>query len=180
MTDANGSVRPKNSPMTERVTRTYDYARPTDDMRNGAAIAGLEGLRRMLRGELPPPPITDTLGFTLVEVERGRAVFTGTPAEWQYNPLGSVHGGWVATVLDSALGCAVHTMLDGETGYTTVDLQVRFLRPIFRTTGVLRAEGTVVHAGNKVATAEGKLVGGDKIFATATASCLILRPERRT
>ncbi len=164
----------------ERVSRTYEYVRPAPDVRNGAAIAGLEGLQRMLRGELAPPPITDTLGFTLVEVDRGKAVFAGRPAEWQYNPLGSVHGGWVATILDSALGCAVHTLLDGQTGYTTTDLQVRFLRAVTADSGLLRAEATVVHGGSRIATAEAKLVGAEgKLFATATASCLLLRSEKR-
>lgn len=181
MMDANRARGPRIRLMPERATRTYDYVRPTADMRNGAAIAGLDGLRRMLRGELPPPPITDTLGFTLVEVDRGRAVFAGNPAEWQYNPLGSVHGGWIATILDSALGCAVHTLLDSETGYTTTDLQVRFLRAITAATGPLRAEATVVHSGSRLATADARLVGeGGKIFATATASCLIMRAEKKS
>jgi uncharacterized protein (TIGR00369 family) len=104
-------------------------------------------------------------------------VFEGTTAEWQYNPLGTVHGGWTATLLDSALGCAVHTTLGPGERYTTTDLQVRFLRAVLATTGKVRAEARVVHTGKRLATAEGRLVGATDgtLFATATASCLVTR-----
>lgn len=161
----------------ERRSRTYEYSRLTTDARGGAVYGGPQGLQRLVTGELPPPPIADTLGFTLVEVEPGRALFEGTPAEWQYNPLGSVHGGWIATLLDSALGCAVHAGLPEDTGYTTMDLQVRFVRALTVDSGVVRAEGKVVSAGRRVATAEARLFGkaDGKLYATATTSCLILQ-----
>ena len=156
-------------------TRTYDYEAPFTDFHQVASLTGLEVMRRVMTRELPSPPITATLGFTLVAVEHGKAVFEGTTAEWQYNPLGSVHGGWMATLLDSALGCAVHSTLAPGQLYTTLDLQLRFLRPVLATTGLVRAEATVVHAGKRIATAEARLVSADgKLYATATASCLIV------
>jgi uncharacterized protein (TIGR00369 family) len=157
-------------------TRTYEYLAPFTDFASVAQIDGLEVMRRVMARELPPPPITATLGFDLVEVERGRAVFEGKTAEWQYNPLATVHGGWSATLLDSALGCAVHSTLGAGEMYTTLDLQVRFLRPVLATSGVVRAEATTVHTGKRIATAEARLVGTDgTLFATATASCLVMR-----
>jgi uncharacterized protein (TIGR00369 family) len=161
------------------LRRTYEYVPPFTNFADVAHLDGLELIKRLLAGELPAPPITATLGFSLVEVERGRAVFEGTTAEWQYNPLGTVHGGWSATLLDSALGCAVHsTLAPGET-YTTLDLQVRFLRPVLATSGRVRGEATVVHRGKRIATAEARLVGEDgALFATATASCIVLDQRR--
>ncbi len=161
----------------ERRTRTYDYASMSSDARGGAVYGGIAGMQRLVTGELPPPPIADTLGFALVEIEPGRALFEGTPAEWQYNPLGTVHGGWIATVLDSALGCAVHSGLAADIGYTTMDLQVRFLRALTVESGVVRAEGKVVSSGRRVATAEARLFGkvDGKLYATATTSCLIVQ-----
>src|SRR5262245_56817084 len=104
-------------------TRTYEYQTPFTDFARVAQLDGLELMRRVLTHELPAPPITATLGFALVAVERGRAVFEGTTAEWQYNPLGMVYGGWSATLLHSALGCAVHSTLNAGELYTTLDLQ---------------------------------------------------------
>jgi len=101
------------------MQRTYEYQAPFTDFALVAQLDGLEIMRRVLANELPAPPITATLGFALVEVARGRAAFEGATAEWQYNPLGMVHGGWSATLLDSALGCAVHTMMPAGRGYTT-------------------------------------------------------------
>lgn len=157
-------------------TRTYEYQPPFLDFASVAKLEGVEVMRRVIRGEIPAPPITATLGFALVHAERGKAVFEGTTADWQYNPLGTVHGGWSSTLLDSALGCAVHTTLGPGEIYTTLDLQVRFLKAIVASTGTLRAEGTVVHAGKRIATAEARLVGLDgTVYATATTSCLVMR-----
>lgn len=158
-------------------TRTYEYLLPLTDFKQLAGLSGLEVIRRIVTKELPAPPITATLGFALVEAEHGRAVFEGAAAEWQYNPIGTVHGGWSATLLDSALGCAVHTTLGPNETYTTLDLQVRFLRPVLSTSGVLRAEGRVVHTGRRIATADARLMGGDgTLYSTATTSCLVTRP----
>lgn len=135
---------------------------------------GLEILQAMLAGELPYPPIADTLDFSLVAVESGKAVFQGTPQLKHYNPLGSVHGGWYATLLDSALGCAVQTMLPAGRAYTTAELGVNIVRAASHKTGPLRAIGTVLHCGRQLATAEARIVGADgKLYAHATTTCLV-------
>jgi uncharacterized protein (TIGR00369 family) len=145
-----------------------------------ADLDGLAAMRAMVAGELPPPPIATLLGFELVEVEEGRVVFAAEPGEQHYNPIGSVHGGLAATLIDSATGCAVHTTLPGGTGYTTTDLQVRFVRPITRDTGRIECVGEVVHRGRTLATAQARLTAGAKLLAHGTASLLILPPDART
>lgn len=128
-------------------------------------------------GEIPAAPIADTLDFGLESVDKGRVVFTGTPKEFQYNPIGSVHGGYYAALLDSACGCAVHTMLPAGVGYTSLDLTVKFLRGITVATGPVRCTGTVLHLGGRTALAEAKITDADdKVLGHATSSCLILRP----
>jgi uncharacterized protein (TIGR00369 family) len=157
------------------MKRTYEYDPPFTDFASVAQLSGLQLLQRIVAKELPPPPITHTLGFGLVEVAHGLAVFEGTTADYLYNPLGSVHGGWTSTLLDSAMACAVHSTLAPGQLYTTLDLQVRFVRALVAGTGVVRAEGKIVHAGKRIATAEGRLVGADgKLYATATTSCIII------
>jgi uncharacterized protein (TIGR00369 family) len=141
-----------------------------------AQLDGLSALRAMMAGELPPPPIAVLLGFELVEVEEGRAVFAAEPNDTHYNPIGTVHGGLAATLIDSATGCAVHSTLPAGVGYTSTDLQVRFVRPITRDTGRIVCEGTVVHRGRRLATAEARLTAGDRLLAHGTASVLILKP----
>ena len=134
-------------------------------------------MQAIVDGTLPPPPIARLLDFELVEVEDGRAVFAMEPAEWMYNPIGSVHGGIAATILDSCMGCAVHTTLEAGVGYTTTDLQVRYLRAMSDTTGRVLAEGRVIHRGKRTATAEGRLFveSGERLIAHATTGCVILR-----
>jgi uncharacterized protein (TIGR00369 family) len=137
-------------------------------------MSGLEYMRAIVAGEIPRPPIAWSLDFLLAEVEEGRAVFTLTPAEFHYNPIGVVHGGVAATLLDSAMGCAVHTLLPAGTGYTTLELKVNFLRPMTRDTGTVRAEASVLHAGSRTALAEGRLVdAAGKLLAYATCTCLV-------
>ena len=139
-----------------------------------AGKTGLEIMRAMLRGELPYPPMAKTLGFTIIEVDAGRAVFQGTPKFEHYNPLGSVHGGWFATMLDSALGCAVHTMMPPGRGYTTAGLGVNLVRAITTKVPRVRAEGWVIHCGRQLATAEARLVGPDgTLYAHGTTTCLV-------
>jgi uncharacterized protein (TIGR00369 family) len=136
--------------------------------------SGLELMQAMLSGELPYPHIAETLDFGLVEVAFGKAVFQGTPQLKHFNPLGSVHGGWYATLLDSALGCAVHTTMPVGRAYTTAELSVNIVRAAHLKTGPLRAIGHVVHAGRQLATAEGRIVGPDgKLYAHATTTCLV-------
>jgi uncharacterized protein (TIGR00369 family) len=144
---------------------------------NPADIAGLTGLQQMqamLDGRLPYPHIAQTLDFSLVDVGEGRAVFQGQPQLKHYNPLGTVHGGWYATLLDSAVGCAVHTAMPVGRAYTTAELSVNIVRAASHKSGPLRAIGTVVHAGRQLATAEGRIVGPDgKLYAHATTTCLV-------
>ena len=153
---------------------------PVDAARDLAQLDGLSALRAMIAGELPPPPIATLLGFELVEVADGRAVFAVEPGAQHYNPIGMVHGGLAATLIDSATGCAVHTTLPAGTGYTTTDVQVRFVRPITRDTGRIECIGEVVHRGRTLATAEARLVAGERLLAHGTASLLILPPDART
>ena len=145
-----------------------------------AELDGLTALRAMIAGELPPPPIATLMGFELVEVREGRVVFAAEPGDEHYNPIGSVHGGLAATLIDSATGCAVHTTLPAGTGYTTTDLQVRFVRAITRDTGRIECVGEVVHRGRTLATAEAKLFAGERLLAHGTASLLILPRDART
>ena len=136
--------------------------------------SGLQIMQAMLAGELPYPHIMETLDYDLVQVDKGKAVFQGMPQLMHYNPLGSVHGGWYATLLDSALGCAVHTKMPPGRAYTTAELSVNIVRAASYKSGPLRAIGTVVHAGRQLATAEGRIVGPDgKLYAHATTTCLV-------
>jgi uncharacterized protein (TIGR00369 family) len=139
-----------------------------------AGKTGLDIMQAMLDGALPYPHIAETLDFSLVEIAPGKATFQGTPQLKHYNPLGTVHGGWYATLLDSAVGCAVHTMLPAGRGYTTAELSVNIVRSASHKSGPLRAIGTVLHCGRQLATAEGRIVGPDgKLYAHATTTCLV-------
>ena len=139
------------------------------------SFSGLEFLRRVAAGELPAPPISETLNFSIRDVEKGRVVFAGTPEFRFYNPLGSVHGGWAATLLDSCMGCAVHSALEAGQGYTTLELKVNFVRALSEHVGRIEAEGRLVHLGKRVATAEGRLQGPDgTLYAHGTTTCLVL------
>jgi uncharacterized protein (TIGR00369 family) len=159
--------------MNELRTRSYRYTPPAPPPRG---LSGVEVMDRIQRGELAAPPIANTLDFTLAAVEHGFAAFEGDPAEWMYNPLGTVHGGWIATLLDSALGCAVHSALPPSSTYTTATLEVKFVRAVTAATGRVRAEAKVVHVGGKLATAEARLfaIDGGKLLATATTTCAVL------
>jgi uncharacterized protein (TIGR00369 family) len=144
-----------------------------------AGKSGLQVMQGMLAGLSPAPNISQTLDFSLVEVGAGRAVFQGTPSVKHYNPLGGVHGGWFATLLDSAVGCAVHTLMPEGRGYTTAELSVNIVRGATYLTGPLRAIGTVLHCGRQLASAEGKLVGPEgKLYAHATTTCLVFDHKR--
>jgi uncharacterized protein (TIGR00369 family) len=135
---------------------------------------GMEVMQAMLRGELPYPPIAKTLDFSLLEVSPGRAVFQGTPGPLHLNPMGTIHGGWYATLLDSALGCAINTMLPAGSGYTTAELSVNLVRAIGSKAPRVRAEGKVIHCGRQLATAEARLYGPDgTIYAHGTTTCLV-------
>jgi uncharacterized protein (TIGR00369 family) len=158
--------------------RTITWSDPLEVAGAAHGRSGLEHLRAMASGEVPPAPIAELLEFGPVDVEPGRVVFRMEPQEFHYNPIGSVHGGVAATLLDSALGCAVQTMLPPGVGYTTLELKVNYVRPIAVGQGAVRAEGRIVHLGTKVATAEGRIVRerDGKLVAHASTTCLILRP----
>jgi len=140
-----------------------------------AGMTGLQMMQAMLAGKLPYPPIARTLDFSLMEVAEGRAVFQGKPGPAHLNPMGGVHGGWYATLLDSALGCSVHTMMPPGRGYTTAELSVNLVKAInLAKAPRVRAEGKVIHCGRQLATAEARLFGPDgTLYAHATTTCLV-------
>ena len=140
------------------------------------AMSGLEYMTAIAEGEIPPPPIAVTLKIHMVAVEEGRAVFDGEPGEEHYNPIGVVHGGYAATLLDSAMGCAVHSTLAPGAAYTTLTLETKFVRPVTRENRRVRATAEVVHRGRRQATAEARLedVETGKLLASATSTCLVI------
>lgn len=156
-------------------TRAFSWHDPAETAALGARLAGLDYIRAIGSGELPAPPIAELLGFEIVDAQEGRAVFALQPAEWMYNPIGMVHGGIAATILDSCMGCAVHTTLAAGVGYTTTDLQVRYIRAMSDVTGRVLAEGRVVHAGKRTATAEGRVFAesDEKLIAHGSTGCVI-------
>ena len=143
-----------------------------------AAMSGFEQLTALIASGRRPG-IAVSLDFQLVEIDaEGFAVFEGVPGQHAYNPIGTVHGGYAATLLDSACGCAVHTRLPAGASYTSLDLSVKFLRPVSVATGPVTAIGTVLHLGRRTALAEARLLDGEgRLCATATSSCLVTRPE---
>ena len=158
--------------------RTYSWGDPSVSADAARTSAGIEVLEAMARGELPAPPVIATLGFSLDTVEPGRVVFSFAPEEFHYNPIGSVHGGVYATLLDSATGCAVHSMLPAGVGYTSLDLTVKFLRAITVDTGRVRCVGTVPHLGGRTALAQAELLDDrGRLLGTAVSSILLLRPQ---
>jgi uncharacterized protein (TIGR00369 family) len=160
------------------TTRTYDYESRPFDPALARSVSGLDYLRGILRGDHPAAPIAATLGFRPVEIDHGFAAFEGTPERFVYNPIGVVHGGWAATLLDSAMGCAVHTTLPAGKAYTTVELSIRLVRALTDATGRVFCEARIIHAGSTVATAEGRVVGADgTLYAHGTTTCLILAPR---
>ena len=137
-------------------------------------LTGMQFFDGMFAGTLPGPAIGATMDFLPVEVEPGRAVFQGRPLARHYNPLGTVHGGWIATLLDSCVGCAVHSTLAAGKAYTTAELKVNFVRALTPRVPLVRAIGTIIHLGGRMATAEGRLVGPDgKLYAHASTTCFI-------
>jgi uncharacterized protein (TIGR00369 family) len=156
-------------------TLTVEWSDPTALAAAGRSMAGIDFLRAIRDGKLPAPPIARLLGFSLVEVEAGHAVFEVVPAEQHYNPIGVVHGGLAMTLLDSAMGCCVQTRVPAGSGYTTLEAKTNLVRAISDKTGRLRAIGKLVHFGSRIATAEGRLEdAAGKLYAHATTTCIIL------
>ncbi len=160
---------------TER-TRTITWEDPMIGAKKARSMSGLEYLCAMQNGEIPPPPIAVLINMNVTEVEKGRVVFTVEPAEYHYNPIGTVHGGLAATLLDSALGCAIQTTLPVGVGYTTLEIKVNYIRSMTSNTGTVYCEGKVIYTGGRIATAEGRITdAAGKLYAHATTTCIILR-----
>jgi uncharacterized protein (TIGR00369 family) len=156
--------------------RTFTWHDPTPFSKRVTGKSGLELLQMAINGQLAPPPMAALMDIRLVEVSKGRAVFRGTPQEFHYNTLGSVHGGYGATLLDSAMGCAVHTTLNAGDTYTTLEFKINFLRALTHETGEVQGIGTIVHTGRTTAIAEGRIVDeGGRLYAFATTTCQLTR-----
>ncbi len=157
-------------------SRTITWEDPLQTAAAAAEMSGLDYLQAIGEGRMPLPPIAELMGFDGIEVAEGRTVFHVTPGEYHYNPIGVVHGGLAATLLDSAMGCAVHSTLPAGVGYSTLEVKVNFDRPITRDTGPVRCEAQVLHRGRTVATAEGRVYAEQtgKLLAHGTTTCLIV------
>ena len=159
-------------------SRTITWEDPVPALQKGQSMSGLQFLKAMQSGELPPPPIASLMGMWITEVSEGRVVFAAEPAEYHYNPLGTVHGGVAATLLDSALGCTVQSMLPSGTGYTTLELKVNYLRPLTSKTGTVYCEGKIIHIGARIATSEARLTDASgKLYAHGTTTCILFHAE---
>lgn len=158
-------------------TRTVTWQDPMAGLAAGADMTGLEFIRAIAERRLPAPPIAETMGFTIIAVDTGKVTFVAEPGEHLYNPIGVVHGGFAMTLLDSAMGCAVQTMLAVGEVYTSVETKVNFVRPITLNTGRVVCEGTLVHRGGTIATAEGRLIAeqSGKLLAHGITTCLVIK-----
>ena len=157
-------------------SRTITWSDPLESLGAGAGLSGLEYLQAIADGKIPRAPIAELMDFDGIEVEEGRVVFTVVPAEFHYNPIGVVHGGLALTLLDSVMGCAVHSTLPAGVAYTSLEVKVNFLRAMTSDTGLVVGEGTVIHRGRTTATAEGRVYAREtgKLIAHGTTTCLIL------
>jgi len=164
---------------TTTRTREMSWQDPRPSAKAAAGLTGLEFLRGIRDGDFPAPPIAVTLGFDLTEADEGRTVFTCVPGEHHYNPIGIVHGGLVATLIDSATGSAVHTTLARGELYATVNLSVDMLRPVTDATGLLRAASTVVHRGSRIAISTAEVTGeaDGKVYARGQSTCFIYKVD---
>lgn len=160
---------------TQARSRTFSWSDPGLNAALVGRRSGLELLRAMIAGELAAPPVMHLIDMARMEADEGRVAVELVPQEFHYNPLGTVHGGVISTLLDTAAACAVHTTLPAGVGYTSLDLNVKFLRPVTVDSGVLRCEGTVLQRGRRTALAEAKLVDAQaRLVAHATSTCLLL------
>jgi uncharacterized protein (TIGR00369 family) len=154
--------------------RSFQWHDPVALAAAGKGMSGLDYLTAMRAGDLPLPPVMELVDFRLTEIAEGRVAMMLDPAEYQYNPLGAVHGGIIATVLDSVLGCAVHSTLPRGRGYTTLEIKVNYLRALTAATGPVRAEGRILHGGRQTAMAEADLRdGANRLYAHATTTCIL-------
>lgn len=154
--------------------RTFTWSDPSASGSQLGRRSGLEVLQAMISGELPPPPVFNLIGMDRMEVDEGRIVVYASVQEYHYNPIGSVHGGVLATLLDTAAGCAVHSLLPAGTGYTSLDLTTKFLRPATVASGELRCEGTVISRGRSTALSQAQITdAAGKLVAHAVSTCLL-------
>jgi uncharacterized protein (TIGR00369 family) len=157
-------------------TRTVVWEDPQAVIDASSQLSGIDLLRAIARGEIPPPPMAMLVGLTPVLAEEGRVIFALTPAEVHYNTMGVVHGGAIATLVDTALGCAVMSKMPLGTGYTTVELHLNFVRPVTAATGRILCEALILHSGSRMATAEAKVRDeAGKLYAHATTTCFVFR-----
>lgn len=155
-------------------TRTVTWADPAVYAWRATTASGLDTLRKVIAGELPHGPMAELMGLRLLSVDEGVATFAATPAEYHYNPAGHVHGGFAATILDSAMGCAVYSTIPRGSNYTTVEIKVNYLKPVSASTGAVTATGRVLHRGRTTAMADGRLEDANgRLLAYATTTCLI-------
>jgi len=161
------------------MTRTAEDETPAvKDAPARNVLSGLEYMRQLMAGQLPPSGMAHLMNFRLVEVSEGHAVFSVEPDERHYNGLGIAHGGLAATLLDSATGCAINTMMPPGRIFTTLEMKINYVRPMRRETGVVRCEASVIHVGGRVATAEGRITdAGGKLYAHGTATCMLFRSQ---
>jgi uncharacterized protein (TIGR00369 family) len=154
--------------------RSFTWTDPKLTAEAGRSMAGLDLMRGLRDGTIPPPPSAALIGFSVTEVEAGRVVMRLTPAEYHYNPIGTMHGGILATLLDSVMGCAVHTTLPKGRAYTSLEIKVNYVRAVTNDSGDLSAEGKIVHGGSRSAVAEAKVVDAKgRLCATASTTCLV-------
>jgi uncharacterized protein (TIGR00369 family) len=156
-------------------TRTFSWEDPLIGAKEALHMKGIDYLKAMFEGRLPVPPILNTMNFKMKSIEEGKAVFGFTAEEYHYNPIGTVHGGVISTLLDSAMGCTVHSILPAGKGYTTLELKVNFLRAITKDSGELFSEGKMIHTGNKTALVEAQITDAQgKVYAHSVSTCLII------
>jgi uncharacterized protein (TIGR00369 family) len=160
--------------MTER------HPPPQSHVERRRTMTGLEFFQEMLAGRLPAPPLVTMLGLRMIDADNGRVVFAGTPEPQFYNGMGVAHGGWAATLLDSAMGCAINTLQPAGRSFTTLELKVNYIRPLRHEVGEVRCEATVLHAGSRTATAEGRVLDANgKLYAHGTTTCVVVEHDRR-
>jgi uncharacterized protein (TIGR00369 family) len=159
--------------------RTITWEDPRVSARDAASIGGLDYLRAIKDGKVKPPPVAALIGYQLLEIDVGRVVFELEPAEYHYNPFATMHGGIMSTVLDSAMTSAILTTLPAGVGCSTLEIKVNFVRPITDRTGLVRCEGKIIHGGNRIAIAEGRITDSrDKLCAFAVSTCMVFRVEQ--
>lgn len=162
--------------ITPNRERTFQWDNPLEGAKQALQMSGLEYLQAMGDGKIPFPPLLHTLDFKPTHLEKGKVIFSFQPQEFHYNPIGSVHGGVISAILDSAMGCTLHSILEAGTGYTTLELKVNFLKTVTTKIEELHAVGKIIHAGGRTALVEAQLIDKDNtVYAHGVSTCLILK-----